>query len=535
MESSRIHNLKLTPEEIEKFQTFFMEKSGLVFEGRRLQEMERAIARRMIELGISSFQSYYAKLTRKEGDHEELNQLVLPLTVGETHFFRTPDQFAALRKYVFPELIDRARERGKRLLLLSAGCATGEEPYTLYLLLSDLIPDLGSWRVTIRACDINRDFLDAAREGIYGERKIKFVDPETRERFFDCLGKNRWRVKDELREAVEWMHFNLTAPDYSALARNEEFDLILCRNVLIYFNPTTVKQAIKKFHRVLAPRGYLMLGYSETLFKISEAFQSIHTPEAYFYQKTGARARVQPRPGKPAARQREEFLKIVASRPHPLVETGPEPEQRMPLLPPPAAARLEERRPAEAASRAGKAAGRRLTEEELWQRGLTLFSAELFQEAGEAFEEIVRQNPRSARAHLGLALLYANSGAEDRSRRHVEEAKRYDDLMPEIYFLTALLDEKNGEFQRAVENYQRVIMLHADFALAHFNLANLFLKLQRLRDARREFENTAKILARDPQNRSLPFSGGLSREAVIEFCALQAGEIARLPRRGKAR
>lgn len=499
-----------------------MDESGLVFEGRRLKEMERAIAGRMIELGVTSFDQYYHLLGRRDGK-EELNQLLLSLTVGETHFFRTPDQFAALRKYVLPELIQRARAGSRRLLLLSAGCATGEEPYTLFIMLSDLIPDLSNFRITIRACDINKDFLDQAREGIYGERKVKFVDPVTQERFFHRLGKNRWQVKDELRRAVEFQHFNLNEPDYSGLAKGEPFDLVLCRNVLIYFNLETVKQVINKFHKVIAPDGYLMLGYSETLFKISDAFQSIHTPEAYFYQKTLTPVKPLPLPERPTPFQREDYLVSMGSREHPLVSAPPAPDFRRTTPPPAAISTTPPPRPP----------ARQPSEEDLWRRGLALFAEERFAEAGKKFEEMIELNPQSARAHLGLALIFANSGSDDRSRHHVEQAKRYDDLLPEIYFLQALLEEKNGEYQRAVENYQRVILLQQDFAMAHFNLGNLFLKLTRGRDARREFENTLKILERDRDNRSLHFSGGLSREAVMEFCRLQLLEDHGLPRRGR--
>jgi tetratricopeptide (TPR) repeat protein len=157
-----------------------------------------------------------------------------------------------------------------------------------------------------------------------------------------------------------------------------------------------------------------------------------------------------------------------------------------------------------------------------------LFSEERFEEARKIFEEMVEHNPRSARGHLGLGFLWANRGAEDRSRQHVEEARRYDDLMPEIYFLLARLDEKNGLNDMAVENYRRVILLEPEFAMAHFNLGNLYLKLQRHRDARREFNNTIAILETDPDNRSLKFSGGLSREAVIQFCELQKNQIAKV-------
>lgn len=555
METGKIHKLRMSPEEIEKFQIFLMERSGLVFEGRRIQEMERAVARRLIEIGISSFEEYYVYVTNRKQGAEELYNLAISLTVGETQFFRTPDQFAALRKYVFPELIERQRASGEHeLRILSAGCATGEEPYSLCFLLDELIPDIAHWNITIRACDINRNFLEDAQTGIYGERKMRLVDPATRERYFERLAKNRYQVRDALKDRVEWLHFNITSDDYAQLTRATNFHVVLCRNVLIYFNLEIIRNTIGKIYNIINPEGYLMLGYSETLFKISDEFQSVHTPEAFFYQKTdkGRRPRHRELPKKPKPHSREELLQALGSMPHPLSDparprpagTGagmgvikPITEVIIPAASPPIP-RAERTEPAgaRAGGRDKAAAIESLNEDELWEEALQLFSEERFDRAREYFEEMLKRDPCSARAHIGLGFLFANMGAEETSREHAEEARKYDDLMPEIYLLLALLDEKNGHFDRAVENYQRVIMLSPDFAMAHFNLANLYLKLKKHREARREFGNTINILENDRDNRSLRFSGGLSREAVIEFCRMQRDQIARpLPGRARAR
>jgi chemotaxis protein methyltransferase CheR len=547
MDTARIFKLKMTPEEVEKFQAFFMDNSGLVFEGRRIQEMERALARRMIELGFSSFTDYYAYVTATREGKDELSSLVLSLTVGETQFFRTPDQFAALRKYVLPELIKRQRRRGRELRILSAGCATGEEPYSLDILFNDLLPDPGDWNAAITACDINREFIRAAHEGIYGERKLRLVDPLTRELYFERLAKNRWKVGPTLKKRIEWHHFNITAESFDPIANGRRFHLILCRNVLIYFNLKTIKRVIAKLYDYLEPDGYLMLGYSETLFKISDAFQSVHTPEAFFYLKTTAPARpALSLPAKPEPYERREFLEVLASRPHPWVNpaadqgaadalqfikmvsaaahppgdgASPRPlAEGRPQGPAP----LPPFAPEPAGRTAPPPAGpRRESQDEMYEEALKLFAEEKFEESRRKFEEMERHDPRSARAHLGLGLLYANLGAEDRSRELVEKAKSCNDLLPEIYFLLALLDEKNNHLEGAVENYQRVILLDPDFAVAHFNLANLYHKLRRHRDARREFKNTVNILERDRDNGSLRFSGGLSRESVIRFCEMQ--------------
>jgi len=553
MDGGRIYKLKMDPEQVEKFQTFFMEKSGLVFEGRRIQEMERAVASRMIELGISSFDEYHGRLKIPRKGKDELGRLVLTLTAGETQSYRTPEQFAALRKYVIPELIEKEKRQDRQLRILSAGCATGEEPYTLCILLHGLLPDFDTWKINIQACDINKEFIETARKGEYGERKLRLVDPINRNEYFDRMAKNQWRVKDFLRHPIEWLHFNLNSDSFETLNQGEPFHIVLCRNVLIYFKLRNVKRMVRKFHQIIQPGGYLMLGYSETLFKISTRFQSVHTPEAFFYQKTENPTPALPKlPDKPSPYEREDLLKALGSRPHPFTRQWEEKtelcqEQGLPW-PEPARAKPEDRAslptlikniPSIESAKTeyqGPAEADGEPEERLWEEALDLFAQERFDEAREKFEQMIKHNHHSARAYLGLGFLYANLGAEDISREHAEKAKHYDDLLPEIYFLLALLDEKNSEFERAVENYQRVILLSPDFAMAHFNLGNLFNKLHQYRDARREFGNTITILEKDRDNISLRFSGGLSRDAVIDFCEMQRDQVAKaLPRRTKAR
>jgi chemotaxis protein methyltransferase CheR len=375
------------------------------------------------------------------------------------------------------------------------------------------------------------------------------VDPETRERFLKRVAKNQWRVNDSLQAMITWRHFNLTASTYTALASGNPFHLVLCRNVLIYFNFPTIERVINNLYNIMAPQAYLMLGYSETLFKISSQFQTIHTPEAFFYQKTEeptAFPKELPSSSRPLAR--EELLAALGSRPHSWLkeDEAPGPRQRVAgrigpdpdpgriapapnvcqLFPPPPGAPAPEATPALPRSPVKTTTvppvispeRRTQDEESLWQEAIMLFSQERFDEAQKAFEDMAARNPQSARALLGLAFLHANLGAEEQSREFAESARQLDDLLPELYFLLALLDEKAGHEEQALKNYQRVILLDPDFAMARFNRANLLLKAGRRKEACREFNNVRAILERQPDNPSLRFSGGLSREAIIGFC-----------------
>ncbi len=550
MDSGRIFKLKMNPRQVEKFQAFFMQNSGLVFEGRRIQEMEKAIARRMIELGFSSFDDYYSHITSQKAGRDEINSLVISLTVGETMFFRTPDQFAALRKYVLPELIEKQAAKDRELNILSAGCATGEETYSLLMLLDELVPDVSSWNIRVVGADINTEYLEAAKQRTYTERKLRLLDPATRRRYFERVSRNSYRINEEQKDRVEWKQFNLNSRDYSPLIRDSLFHLVLCRNVLIYFNIHTIKKVIMRLHDIIKPEGYLMLGYSETLFKISDSFQSLHTPEAFFYQKTGRPAWTAPKlPQKTEPLKRDELLRALGSRPHPRSALKEVVSFRE--IPARSGGESTEKVPGDEGlqtfARTTKGPGQdeittaaesgvdglpqkepEETEDSLWSQALEMFAREDFEGAQKKFERMIEINPCSARAHLGLGFLYANIGSEDRSRRHAEEAMRYDDLMPELYFLLALLDEKNLNYDMAVENYKRVILLAPEFAMAHFNLANLYLKLKRPRDARREFGNTLAILEIDQENSSLKFSGGLSARALMRFCEMQREKIAKV-------
>ena len=498
-----IYPIRMSLEEAEGFQEFLMESCGLWFEERRLGEMERAVAGRMIALGLGSFEEYYHFLTVHREGREELNRLVVSLTVGETHFYRTPDQFAALEQYILPRLIEARGRTTRRLSLLSAGCATGEEAYSLVMSFYRTAPAPESWDFKVRACDLNRDFLERAEAGVYSERKLRLVPVEEIRRYFQAEGR-RFRVGPPIRRPVEFLHFNLSEEDYSPLARGEIFDLILCRNVLIYFRQEGIKRVVRRLHEILAEDGYLILGYSETLFRISEDFSSVHTPETFFYTKAPAEKRPQVKdlPHLHRPLQREHLLEALDSKPFPPVPAvSPAPAPAAPV-------------PAPLPGETG-----------LWEEGMKLFAEENFEAARGRFEEMLRHYPRSARAHLGLGLLLANQGAEEASREHCERARSFDDLLPELYFLLALLDEKSERLEAAVENYQRVLLLESEFAMARFNLANLYLRLDRPRDARREFGNALAILERDPANASLKFSGGLSREALIQICEIHRSQV----------
>jgi chemotaxis protein methyltransferase CheR len=188
--------------------------------------------------------------------------LLAQLTNGETYFFRNTPQFDALRQHILPELIQR-RQAMRHLRIWSAGCATGEEPYSVAMTLVDLLPEDELWQVSILATDINPQFLARARDGLYGSWSFRETPDTMRERFF-TPEQNRWRLHSRIRQMVTFTRLNLAQPCFPAILNGTYAqDLILCRNVTIYFDEATTHQLIERFHSSLLPGGWLLVGHAE--------------------------------------------------------------------------------------------------------------------------------------------------------------------------------------------------------------------------------------------------------------------------------
>lgn len=256
--------------------------AGLAFDESRRDSIAYSISERMRVTGAPDVASYLALLTA-EIDHNERQALLDEVTIPETHFFRNPPQIRALRMHVLPELLRQAKTT-KRLRIWSAGCSTGEEPYTLAMLIRELLPVSAGWDVRIIATDISTRALAAAREAHYGERAFVMTDPIDQQRFFYLdADRGQYAVRDEVREMVEFRHHNLVtaAPPFAP----GEVDVILCRNVTIYFDRTTTKNLMKRLHGCLRDGGYLFLGHAETLWQVSDAFSLVPLGDAFVYRR----------------------------------------------------------------------------------------------------------------------------------------------------------------------------------------------------------------------------------------------------------
>jgi len=485
----------MDPVRVSALQKVIRDRYGLTLKETSQAEIKSIVHHRIAELKLHSFSDYLSLIS----DHhpaEELDYLVSRITVGETSFFRTPPQFWALRDFVLPQLLkEKQAKKRRKIRILSAGCASGEEPYSLAMIAREKIGPEAQLKIEIVACDVNKKYLEQAKQGIYSAKDLRNIDDYLSAKYFEKIGAG-FQIKEELRNLVEFLHFNLAAGGYDLLAQAGIFDIIFCRNVLIYFEPGAFYQAIDNFYRILEMTGHLFLGYSESLYGLDSKFEGIYVPEAFYYRKipgakkpithSGTAAKIKSLPARPV-------LKISPPRHQPAMV-----------------------KPAEAPAK--KPIPAMVSPEQLWEKGYQAMEDEQYEPARDCFEKLVEAAPCSPMGYLGVAFILANQGEDELSENYLKISFEKDGLIPEGYYLLGLLAERKEKWEKAIENYQRAIFLKSDFTIAHFNLASLYLRLSELKNAERELKVVIGLLKHGPERVYL--SGVWTRRALVDWAEL---------------
>lgn len=258
--------------------------AGIFHPDTKLPLLQDRCGRRMRELKVSTLREYFEYLTVGLNRRAELVALLNEITIGETYFFRNPGQLDPLCKVVVPKIVEaKANLPVRRLRIWSAGCSTGEEPYTLsMLMLEEGEGRLQDWIIQILATDLNERSLAHAKAGAYGSYSTRSLSPYFREKYFAPSG-DQLQVKPEVRRSVDFSRLNLS--DDSGMLFMKSMDIIFCCNVLIYFDLASKRKVIQHFYKNLLPHGYLFLGHSESLYGVNDDFRLVHLPGATAYVK----------------------------------------------------------------------------------------------------------------------------------------------------------------------------------------------------------------------------------------------------------
>ncbi len=276
---------ELSLEDFLTFRDFIHEKSGIFFSENKKYLLENRLSKRMVTLGLKTHRDYFYQV-KYDTSMKEFNMLMNLVTTNETSFFRNPPQLTCFQEEVLPLVLDKAKRSGrKRLRIWSAGCSTGEEPYTIAMILLEAMGDLSGWNIEIIANDISEQVLHAARTGVYGELSLRTTPPEIVRKYFQQDGAN-FAVKDAVKRMVTFGHLNLT--DQRRMALMTDMDFIFCRNVTIYFSDDVKRQIVRDFYNSLVPGGYLFIGHAESLHGISKAFKLLYFKNGLVYHKEPA-------------------------------------------------------------------------------------------------------------------------------------------------------------------------------------------------------------------------------------------------------
>ena len=271
----------ITDEDFLKFKEYFYRRTGISFERSKRYFVDKRLVERIEATGTGTFRGYFTML-RFQASGEELQQLTNIMTVNETYFLREEYQFKCLVDSILPQIVHR-RVGADPIRIWCIPSSSGEEPYSVAMFLLENWSGIKEWDVEIISSDIDTSILRRARAGRYSARSVQYVPNLWLKKYFKSMG-DEYQLCDDLRQAVEFTRVNLAEPADTLSYRN--FDVIFCRNLLIYFDDASRKTASETFYEALNPGGYLCLGHSESMSRISSLFEVRKFPEAIVYRKS---------------------------------------------------------------------------------------------------------------------------------------------------------------------------------------------------------------------------------------------------------
>ncbi|KAF0243506.1 MAG: chemotaxis protein methyltransferase [Planctomycetota bacterium] len=484
--------------ELEVFGRFVARTLGLHFDETRASQLEEALLRRASETGYADAGAYLAALPSRDS-REEARAFAESLTVGETYFFRNSEQFRALAEVALPA---RAASGTSPVRILSAGCASGEEPYTIAM----LARESASPPAIVHAVDVNPAAIARARRAVYSPWSLRETPGEMKQKYFRAKG-NDLVLADAIRGDVQFEESNLTTDD-PRFWRPASWDIVFCRNVIMYFGLDTQKAVVARIANSLVPGGFLFLGHAETLRGLSQDFHLRQSHETFYYQRKERGAAGVP----PEGRLHDESPARALALASALEEGAPSwmeairsASERIAAL-----SGASREAAAEAAlQKEGRSAGRER------ERILELVGREKFGEALDALSGAAESDPDTG---LMKAALLVNAGNEREAERVCASVLRVDDLSAGAHYVMAQCREAAGDGAGAAEHDRAAEYLDPTFAMPRLHLGLLLRKAGDPKGALEQFEGALALLPAEDASRLLLFGGGFGREALMQLC-----------------
>ena len=518
--------------------------TGLQIRPQDRSALSQKLLIRMKATKIPDPEKYYQLLTATScHSKNEWRELVSLLTTIESYFMRDQGQFSLLRKVIFPKLIEQKRKLHQTLgiqptlRIWSAGCSTGEEPYSLAIILKQLIPDWNQWRILILGTDINEKVIEKAQQGIYSPWSFRLVDPQVQKQHFNQR-ENEWKINRELCESVNFSCVNLITDDLPNIYKNiYNIDLILCRNVFVYFEPKYISLVLKKFSNTLRSGGYLMTGHAEIHGQVMKEFQPQIFPESLVYQRRevlpGERSQIESwRLEEPNSALEESGNSGLVDDGHWLVgemmpaslakghfyEMTPVLTESSPL-----GKMLRDRYVGGDVAGKNRSFSPGTISKELPDKTYLMLIEEAknsFQD--QAYSEAINKAKQSIDiqhdnfdANYLLAQIYANLGKYSQAIEHCQRASKVDSMSVLPDYLHAQIAEEQGELEKAKKILKKIICFSPSFISAYLELGNIYNKQGQIKRAMKMYNSSCAILTKLPPHTRIEQQGKMTASQVL--------------------
>lgn len=496
---------------LKQISTLIATHSGIQVRDQDYKALSEKLWQRARFLGISSLNGYYQRLVQElnnsnwptpmgtvgESGLSEWQELYAILTINESYFFRDKNQYQLLRENLLPRIIDckqlEAKSQGEKpkLRIWSAGCSTGEELYSIAILLDELQFPWHQWDVMLIGTDISKTAIDNARKGIYGNWSFRQVPHTIQQKYFSPHHQ-LFKIRETLRHRVTFQCGNLLQDPYpNQASRLYEMDLILCRNVFIYLDERAISQIIHKFYQALIPDGYLITGHTELYAQDTTQFHLISFPESIVYQKQLHRKIIaqtlsKPSPSTPLTQSSSTTLRPrvpPTSKP----QTKPVSRSWNPLK-----SSLDQ------------------TLEAALREAETLLGQEAYARAIEKAETIFRTYPHCEGAYHVAAQAYANIGRYEQAKQLCQQILQRQPLNVDIYYLLAQIAEDQNELDTTKEYLRKIIYLDHSFVKAYLDLATIYERERQPEKTQKMRSHALGLLAKLPPDMVLDTHSGIT-------------------------
>lgn len=473
---------------------------GLNFPINRWNDLKRGLILAAKELGYEENAEHIAKwLEQKEFTNLELEVLTNYLTVGETYFFRDQSILDVFQKNIIPEILTQRFGKSQHIKIWSAGCCSGEEPYTLAILLLETIPDIKNWNISILGTDINRNFLKKAADGIYSSWSFRETPEKLRDKYFSKVS-NGWLIAPEIKNMVRFDYLNLCEDSYpSAQSQTESLDIIFCRNVLMYFSQELNMAIGQRFYKALTQGGWFITSPVELSDENFSSFAKIQYEKSIVYQKSEKKL-------KPI------FLPKITNESE--IRSDKPKQQtksvKSTILQPPSNV-FKSKDLAQATNPIDQA--------------LQQFNTRQYQKCVDYCKNEIKKASSPIPWLVLLVKAYANLGKHDEALKWSAQLIKLDGMNVEVYYLIASIQAENNALKEAESLLKRGIYLDQNHILSHLLLGNIYLSMGNVEGTTRHFKNVSNLLSKLDDNMVLDGSEGHSVWSIRSMVETITGNV----------